>query len=367
MVTGIRKGTRAGVKLGTTWMHEANMTLTVTGPGATTVSACHMAWGGTANETWGSSGAYSEDGSSTSWYSSYDETNDATDPPTVVAAENTSGGTTTGTPPTVPENPGQSGGEVYWNVPDDWWERQRHLRELAEQAYQDLEHRDDYVDAAFAELNALSDPDTPTASVMQTLGEPTSGRPVYQPSGVASVPNNGQSRAGAFAAGMLYGAATAGWWLTYPARWFGVDFSAQDAALDDLQSQLFGPGDPTPAATNWVAGGAACAAFGAVGAALWGAVGGGQFAVGIGPGAGSVPIHFTFGWGTAGTYAWGHGVGSGLFTTTVGAGPGIWRNITGIPIIAPSAIGAWVATQPQGGDCFCAVMAAFGRSFQFWR
>ncbi len=103
----------------------------------------------------------------------------------------------------------------------------------------------------------------------------------------------------------------------------------------------------------------------------WGAVGGGQFAIGISRGAGTWIPHITYGYGSGGAYTWAHGVGgsslmsgSGLgFTTTYGAGPGTFLNITGIPVLAPGAIATWVGIRPDVGDCFMSCMHAFLRGW----
>ena len=93
---------------------------------------------------------------------------------------------------------------------------------------------------------------------------------------------------------------------------------------------------------------AVVAGTGAVGAWAWGVAGRGQFAVGVARGAGYLP-HFSFGWGAGGSYTWAHGLGPGLYTTTAFVRPGV-VSLTGIPIVNPGAIGAWVATQPDIGD-----------------
>ena len=71
--------------------------------------------------------------------------------------------------------------------------------------------------------------------------------------------------------------------------------------------------------------------------------------ISVSRGAGPMP-HFTFGWGTGGTYTAGQGLGSGLYTTTYHAALGGYSNTRrAIPIISPTAVGAWVATQPGVG------------------
>ncbi len=118
-------------------------------------------------------------------------------------------------------------------------------------------------------------------------------------------------------------------------------------------------------------GGTVAAAAG--GAFAWGRLGGGQFAVGISRGVGTRNPHITFGYGRNGAYTWAHGVGGSSwapstgttgFITAADAGPGTLLNVTGIPIIFPSAVGAWVATQPDGGDCFRACVRGICRGYR---
>jgi len=201
------------------------------------------------------------------------------------------------------------------------------------------------------------------ASSMSAVSQGVSdiGRPAIS---VASGSGN-PSKIRGFGLGALYGLAVGGKGLTYPARWVGIDMSSQDEALRDLESQLFAPEDSTPALTKLVAGGGTCAAYAAVGVAAWGAVGGGQFAVGVTRGSGSwlrgwLRPHYTFGWGRGGVYQWGHGLGEGFFTTEFNAGAGT-INLTGIPVLFPEAVGTWVATQPDVGDCFRAMCEAYRR------
>ena len=92
----------------------------------------------------------------------------------------------------------------------------------------------------------------------------------------------------------------------------------------------------------------------------WGAAGGGMFALEVGPGAGPLGLHLVYGYGTAGSYTAAHGLGSGLFTTTVGASLGNgYLTMTGIPIIFPNAVAAWVATRPEIGNCVGSAVVAF--------
>ncbi|MFT5324300.1 MAG: hypothetical protein ACI8P0_002161 [Planctomycetaceae bacterium] len=76
---------------------------------------------------------------------------------------------------------------------------------------------------------------------------------------------------------------------------------------------------------------------------------------------GPIPLpHVTFGYGIGGNYVWAHGLGSGVFVTTTGASAGgYYTTLTGIPILAPGAIGAWVATQPNCTSCAHSAMEAF--------
>jgi hypothetical protein len=92
----------------------------------------------------------------------------------------------------------------------------------------------------------------------------------------------------------------------------------------------------------------------------WQLAGGGQFAVGVTPGQGTIVPHISYGWGTGGTYVWGHGLGEGLYTTTAFAGPGTLFNVTGIPILSPATVGGWVATEPAVGNCLGSAITAFG-------
>ena len=115
--------------------------------------------------------------------------------------------------------------------------------------------------------------------------------------------------------------------------------------------------------TNRAAGTAAIAGYSALAVVAWSAAGGGQFAVSVSRGAGPLP-HFTFGWGTGGTYTAGHGLGSGLYTTTYHAAlGGYWNTMTGIPIISPTAVEAWVAIEPEVGNCLGAAIQAFFRGW----
>ncbi len=97
------------------------------------------------------------------------------------------------------------------------------------------------------------------------------------------------------------------------------------------------------------------------GVAVWGAMGGGQFAVGISAGSGTWIPHITHGFGARGVYTWAHGVGAAGFTTTYGAGAGTTITITGIPILAPGAVAGWVATRPDVGNCLVSCIVAFFR------
>ena len=77
------------------------------------------------------------------------------------------------------------------------------------------------------------------------------------------------------------------------------------------------------------------------------------------------PGHVTYGYGAGGVYTWAHGVGAAGFTTTSFAGPGI-VNVTGIPILFPGAIAAWIGapgTRPDVGNCVYSCGQAF---FQGW-
>ncbi len=102
------------------------------------------------------------------------------------------------------------------------------------------------------------------------------------------------------------------------------------------------------------------AAYAAGGVWAWEAAGGGVFAVQVGPGEGLFGLHITYGFGTAGSYTAAHGIGTGWFTTTAFAtlGDG-YVMVTGIPILFPGAIGAWVARQPEVGNCIVSCGAAF--------
>jgi hypothetical protein len=92
-------------------------------------------------------------------------------------------------------------------------------------------------------------------------------------------------------------------------------------------------------------------------------MGGGQFAIGLSPGAGGLP-HVTYGFGSGGTYVWAHGLGNGLFTTTVYAAPGTIGNVYGIPVLFPGAIGTWVATRPNIGNCAYSCLQAYLRGMR---
>lgn len=120
---------------------------------------------------------------------------------------------------------------------------------------------------------------------------------------------------------------------------------------DDLEYAFYG-----------AVGTAAVAGTAAGGVAAWGAMGGGQFAVGItgGTSATSYIPHITYGFGTRGVYTWAHGVGAAGFTTTYGAVPGT-VTLTGIPILAPGAVATWVGTRPDVGDCAKSAVIAFFR------
>ncbi|MBM3968015.1 MAG: hypothetical protein FJ308_23610 [Planctomycetes bacterium] len=117
---------------------------------------------------------------------------------------------------------------------------------------------------------------------------------------------------------------------------------------DDLEYAFYG-----------AMGTAAVAGTAAGGVAAWGAMGGGQFAVGISANAGTVIPHVTFGYGSGGVYTWAHGVGAVGFTTTYGAGPGTLVTVTGIPILAPAAVATWVGTNPNTSNCLSAAIHAY--------
>jgi RHS repeat-associated protein len=137
-------------------------------------------------------------------------------------------------------------------------------------------------------------------------------------------------------------------------------------APPNLYCYYLTPGNSAPADPwylNWGSeagfGTGALAGASALGAAAWGAAGGGQFAIGVSGGGGSLGgggFHITFGYGSGGAYTWAHGTFGGV--TTWGAGPGA-VNLTGIPIFAPGAVGAWAATRPEAKNCATAAAQAF--------
>ncbi len=110
---------------------------------------------------------------------------------------------------------------------------------------------------------------------------------------------------------------------------------------DDLEYGFYG-----------AVGTAAVAGTAAGGVYVWGAMGGGQFAVSISAGTSATRFipHITYGFGTRGVYTWAHGVKVSGFTTTYGATQG-GLTITGIPILAPGAVATWVGTRPDVGNC----------------
>jgi hypothetical protein len=102
----------------------------------------------------------------------------------------------------------------------------------------------------------------------------------------------------------------------------------------------------------------------AAGVGLSNALVSGRLAVSVSKSTGSIPVHFTYGYGTGGTYTAAHGLGSGLFTTTEGATlGGYWTTLTGIPVASPGAIAAWVGTKPEIGDCFVSTIYAFAKGW----
>jgi hypothetical protein len=123
---------------------------------------------------------------------------------------------------------------------------------------------------------------------------------------------------------------------------------------DDLEYAFYG-----------AMGTAAVAGTAAGGVAAWGAMGGGQFAVGISANATTVIPHVTFGYGSGGVYTWAHGIGAAGFVMQGGAGPGTLVTITGIPILAPAAVATWVGTNPETGNCIIAAVQAFAHGWGF--
>lgn len=166
-------------------------------------------------------------------------------------------------------------------------------------------------------------------------------------------PENAHAAYSGAGAGANAGLSSVCYAYSRPTDWvLGENFGAA-GYYDEAWQQSGLNGTWTQSATDIFASGSAIAGYGAVGVWGWGAAGGGQYAVGYGSG------HATFGWGTGGTYTWAHGLGAGTFTTTIGAGLGSLFNLTGIPILAPGAIGTWVASRPDVGNCVGAAIQAF--------
>jgi len=169
----------------------------------------------------------------------------------------------------------------------------------------------------------------------------------------------GSTGVGALAGGMQVGRA-----LTYPARWVGVDFSRQDAALERIW-QMAHVSKETQDRTEVIANGAATVAYLAAGTAAW-TYYIGEFGVAFSTSPASpVGIHVAFGYGRAGQLVYAHGLGEGLFVTTEGATAAGFLTIEGIPILAPSAIAAWVAGKPEVGDCGKAAIEAFKKGWKW--
>jgi len=110
------------------------------------------------------------------------------------------------------------------------------------------------------------------------------------------------------------------------------------------------------------------AAYLATGLAVYEAAGGATWGFALKSGAsrlGPIPLpHVTFAYGTGGNLTWAHGLGNGFYVTTGLAGPGGYiTTVTGIPILAPGAIGAWVATQPNCTSCAHSAIESFLRGW----
>jgi hypothetical protein len=147
-------------------------------------------------------------------------------------------------------------------------------------------------------------------------------------------------------------------------QWIVGDAAGVRATLDCAynhgplgQSQQIGPG--THAATSAAIYTATAAASAAGGVAAWGAMGGGQFAIGLSSNATTAIPHITFGYGVGGAYTWAHGISTAQFVTSRGAGPGSIVTVSGVPILTPTAVATWVGTNPYASNCLSPALQAF--------